>query len=144
MKYWIANEPKFGEQAVYLDSRMYDDENWTSSLADMKALKEAGVEYIAPPLFAMVTVNENGEIVPSDYAKQAKAAGLKMIAWTLERSGPLASGGGWYYQSIEDVTNNDGDALKLLDVLAKDVGVVGVFSDWPATTTFYANCMNIK
>lgn len=144
VKYWIANEPKFGEQAVYLDSRMYDDENWAPSLSDMKALKDAGVEYIAPPLFAMVTVNENGEIVPSDYAKQAKAAGLKMIAWTLERSGPLASGGGWYYQSIEDVTNNDGDALKLLDVLAKDVGVVGVFSDWPATTTFYANCMNIK
>ena len=30
--------------------------------------------------------------------------------------------------------------LTLLDVLAKDVGVIGVFSDWPATTTFYANC----
>ena len=25
----------------------------------------------------------------------------------------------------------------------KDVGVLGVFSDWPATTTFYANCMNV-
>ena len=22
-------------------------------------------------------------------------------------------------------------------------GVLGVFSDWPATTTFFANCMNI-
>ena len=28
----------------------------------------------------------------------------------------------------------------VLDVLARDVGVIGVFSDWPATTTFYANC----
>ena len=64
-----------------------------------------------------------------------------MIAWTLERSGPLANGGGWYYQSIPSATNNDGDTLTLLDVLARQVGVIGVFSDWPATTTFYANCL---
>ena len=23
---------------------------------------------------------------------------------------------------------------------AQDVGIIGLFSDWPATTTFYANC----
>jgi len=28
-------------------------------------------------------------------------------------------------------------------MLAQDVGVIGVFSDWPATTTFYANCMGL-
>jgi glycerophosphoryl diester phosphodiesterase len=27
--------------------------------------------------------------------------------------------------------------------LAKEVGVRGVFSDWPATTTYYANCMGL-
>ncbi|WVM93321.1 hypothetical protein ULG90_04825 [Halopseudomonas pachastrellae] len=32
-----------------------------------------------------------------------------MIAWSLERSGPLANGGGWYYQSITEAINNDGD-----------------------------------
>jgi glycerophosphoryl diester phosphodiesterase len=26
-------------------------------------------------------------------------------------------------------------------VLAQDVGIIGLFSDWPATTTFYANCL---
>ena len=31
--------------------------------------------------------------------------------------------------------------LQLLHVLAQQVGVKGVFSDWPATTTFYANCL---
>ena len=31
--------------------------------------------------------------------------------------------------------------LELTHVLAKDVGVLGVFSDWPATTTFYTSCM---
>jgi len=33
--------------------------------------------------------------------------------------------------------------LRVLDVLARDVGVRGVFSDWPATTTFYANCAGL-
>jgi glycerophosphoryl diester phosphodiesterase len=37
--------------------------------------------------------------------------------------------------------DRDGDMLSLLDVLYRDVGVIGVFSDWPATTTFYANCV---
>jgi glycerophosphoryl diester phosphodiesterase len=61
----------------------------------------------------------------------------------LERSGPLESGGGWYYQSIANAINNDGDMLTLLDVLAKDVGVTGIFSDWPGTVTYYANCMGL-
>ncbi|WP_437495094.1 hypothetical protein WME75_33325 [Sorangium sp. So ce1014] len=29
----------------------------------------------------------------------------------------------------------------MLDVLARDVGVRGVFSDWPATVAYYASCM---
>jgi glycerophosphoryl diester phosphodiesterase len=71
------------------------------------------------------------------------AAGLDIITWTLERSGPLASGGGWYYTGVNDITNNDGDALTALDVLAQEVGVLGVFSDWPGTVTYYANCMHL-
>ena len=42
-----------------------------------------------------------------------------------------------------DGINNDGDVYQLLDVLAKEVEVLGVFSDWPATVTYYANCMDI-
>eukprot|EP00956_Cyclotella_meneghiniana_P009162 scaffold12557_cov75-Cyclotella_meneghiniana.AAC.6 len=37
----------------------------------------------------------------------------------------------------------EGYRLALLHVLSQDVGVLGVFSDWPATTTFYANCMGL-
>lgn len=144
--YWIENEPEFGAQAVYLDGR-YDNEGFdhldpTTYGKSMQELADAGVKYIAPPLWVLVTT-EDGKIVPSVYAKEAKAAGLNIITWTLERSGPLNNGGGWYFQSITDVTNNDGVAFELLDVLAKDVGVVGVFSDWPATTTYYANCMGL-
>lgn len=149
--YWIENEPEFGAQAVYLDDR-YEAEDEDEGLIDpmdastfkptMQELADMGVNYIAPPLWMMVTA-EDGAIVPSVYVEEAKAAGLNLVAWTLERSGPLNAGGGWYFQSIEELTDNDGVAFELLDVLAQDVGVVGVFSDWPATVTYYANCMGL-
>jgi glycerophosphoryl diester phosphodiesterase len=145
--YWIRAEPEYGRQAVYLDGR-YDDQgfnfmNPSTYKPPMAELKRMGVNYIAPPTWMLVTT-ENGKIVPSVYAKEAKKAGLKLITWTLERSGPLASGGGWYYQSIKEVTNSDGVMFELLDVLAKQVGIVGIFSDWPGTVTYYANCMGLK
>ena len=83
-------------------------------------------------------------IVPSAYANASKAAGLDIITWTLERSGFVKDGGGFYYQSVTNVINNDGDAYVVLDVLAKDVGILGIFSDWPATVTYYGNCMRLK
>jgi hypothetical protein len=33
--------------------------------------------------------------------------------------------------------------MKVLDVLAVDVGVLGIFSDWPGTVTYYANCAGL-
>jgi glycerophosphoryl diester phosphodiesterase len=92
----------------------------------------------------LVTLDDDGKIVPSVYAKRAKEAGLEIISWTLERSGPLDEGGGFYYQSIRNAIDNDGDMMVLMDVLAQDVGIVGLFSDWPATTTFYANCFGLE
>ncbi|GAA0303234.1 glycerophosphodiester phosphodiesterase family protein [Rhodovulum strictum] len=149
--YWIENEPEFGAQAVYLDDR-YEAETEIEGLIDpmdpatfkptMQELADMGVRYIAPPTWMLVTI-EDGRIVPSPYAREAKEAGLKIITWTLERSGPLATGGGWYFQSIKDVTDNDGVYYELLDVLAQDVGIEGIFSDWPATVTYYANCMGL-
>lgn len=143
--YWLAAEPEFGKQAVWLDGR-YESEGFdplqpASWQPTMAALKAAGLNIIAPPLWVLVTT-EQGKIVPSPYAKAARAAGLDIISWTLERSGRLSEGGGWYYQSITELTANEGVALQLLDVLAREIGVIGVFSDWPATTTFYANCLS--
>jgi len=144
--YWIKNEPEFGRQAVFLDARYdvegFDPNNAATFEPTMQSLAEQGVNYIAPPLWMLVTL-ENGDIVPSAYAIEAKKAGLKLITWTLERSGPLNTGGGWYYQSIKDATDSDAVMFELLDVLAMDVGVEGVFSDWPATTSYYANCLNL-
>ena len=84
-------------------------------------------------------------MVPSRYAKDVSDAGLKIISWSLERSGILAQDkGGWYYQSVNSVLRNDGDIFEALHVLSHDVGIMGLFSDWPATTTYYANCMQLK
>lgn len=138
--YWIKAEPEFGKQAVFLDETLEKPADVEAAIKRMPELYAKGVRYYAPPLFALVTVSDNGRMVASPLAKAAKAAGLKLITWSLERSGPLKTGGGWYYTGLERIINNDGQILELLDVLANDAGVVGVFSDWPATTTYYANC----
>lgn len=147
VKYWIDNEPEFGAQAVYLDGRYsgdtpLDPSNPDSFSPSMQELADMGVNYIAPPMWFLVTL-ENGKMVPSAYAKEAKAAGLKLITWTLERSGPLTTGGGWYFQSVQPAVSNASSYYEILDVLAQDVEIEGIFSDWPATVTYYANCMGL-
>ena len=144
VKYWINTNPEFADQSVYLDGRDseagFDPSNpatWQPSMAELVA---DDVKILAPPIWMMLTIDNDNTIVPSQYAIDAKAAGLKLIAWSLERSGPLNEGGGYYYQSIADVINNDGDMMTVVDVLAKQVGVMGIFSDWPATVSYYASC----
>ncbi|MGM0985817.1 MAG: glycerophosphodiester phosphodiesterase family protein [Pseudomonadota bacterium] len=151
VRYWIDNEPAFGEQAVYLDDRYSLDDfdhtdpaTWSPS---MEELAEQGVQILAPPMWMLLTANpdaadDESRILPSVYAERARAAGLDLIAWTFERSGPLANDGEWYHRTTDAVVDNDGDKLLTLDVLARDVGILGLFSDWPATVTFYDNCMN--
>jgi glycerophosphoryl diester phosphodiesterase len=106
-------------------------------------IADQGVRIVAPPMWALVTLDDRQTIVPSSYAVAARRAGLDIITWTFERSGLLAAGGGYYYQSIADAIDDDGDAFTLLDVLAQKVGILGIFSDWPATVTYYANCTRL-
>ena len=87
---------------------------------------------------------EAGRIVPSEHARNAREAGLDIVTWTLERSGILADGdNGFYYQTIDDAISHDGDVMAVIDVLARDVVVRGIFSDWPATVSFYASCAGL-
>ena len=148
----------FGKQAVYLDDRYEtitppldpnDPATWTPSMPELVA---QGIKIIAPPMWVLVTV-ENGEIVPSSYAKEARKAGLDIITWTLERSGRIVeevlptqgtASPSFYYQSTLDALHNDGDIIVTLDVLARQVGILGIFSDWAATVTYYANCMGLQ
>lgn len=144
--YWIENEPEFGAQAVYLDGRYssgeFDPLKPETFKPSMQELASWGVNYIAPPIWMLLTVDD-GKIVPSPYALEAKKAGLEIIAWSFERSGSLANGGGWYYQSVKEVLSSDGQVYEVLDVLAQDVGIAGLFSDWPATVSYYASCMGL-
>jgi glycerophosphoryl diester phosphodiesterase len=142
VRYWIQNEPQFGHQAVYLDDLNIPAE--APSQAELEALAAEGVRIIAPPIWALLDLDSDTKIIPSAYAIHAKAVGLKIIAWSFERSGPLKNGGGWYYQTVNPAINNDGDMMDALHVLAKDVGIIGLFSDWPASVTYYANCMSLK
>jgi len=152
IEYWLQNDPRFGNQGVYLDGR-YDDptfdvtnpSTWTPSMDELAA---KGIRYLSPPMWMLLSLDSTGQVVPSIYAEKAKAAGLKIIAWTFERSdlrkGAVKNGvPEWYYQTIGDAVKKDGDKYMVLDVLAKQVGIVGIFSDWPATVTYYANCMDL-
>lgn len=140
--YWIKNEPAFGKQAVFLD----DAEKVADlpSLEELQRYKQEGIQIVAPPIFALLDVKD-GKLAASAYARNARQAGLGIIAWSLERSGLLATGkGGWYYQTVNPAMQRESDMLLAVDVLARDVGVMGIFSDWPATVTYYASCMGLK
>jgi glycerophosphoryl diester phosphodiesterase len=143
VRYWVANEPQFGRQAVFLD-----DAGSPADLPDYAELlgyKAEGINIVAPPTFALLAVDSDNRIVPSEYALNAKAVGLDIITWTLERSGILADGNnGFYYQTIDAAVSREGDMLVVLDVLARDVGIIGVFSDWPAPVSYYASCMGLR
>lgn len=148
--YWIQHEPAFAKQAVYLDSidptanppipRLLPDQ--------LGELKKQGVRIFAPPMWALLAVNDAGEVVPSDYALDIRKAGLDIITWTFERADLRqgAAKAGWYYQFDPQgrAIKKDSDMYKALDVLAREVKILGIFSDWPATVTYYANCMGLK
>lgn len=150
LTYWIEHYPDYAKTAVFLmedvnsakDGKNFDPQNPATWKYDLAELKQKGIQNLAPATWMLVT-NKGGELQMSEFARQAKAHGFGLVTWTVERSYPLSSGGGWYYTGIHDITNNDGDMYKLIDVLHKEVGVKGIFSDWPASVTYYANCRGI-
>jgi glycerophosphoryl diester phosphodiesterase len=148
--YWVKNEPAFGKQAAYLDDANVPAD--VPSASDLKGYAAEGIKIWAPPTWVLLSV-QGGKIVPSQAAKDAKAAGLDLITWTLERSGRIVeevlptkgtASPSFYYQSTLDALTSDGDVMTTLDVLAKDVRILGIFSDWSGTVSYYASCMNLK
>jgi glycerophosphoryl diester phosphodiesterase len=141
--YWIRSEPAFGRQAVYLDDAATVAD--LPSFSDLVDYKQMGINIVGPPIFSLLALDFGNRVVPSQYAKNVKAADLDIITWTLERSGILADGdNGFYYHTFDAAIRREGDMMKVLDVLARDVGILGIFSDWAATVTYYANCMGLK
>jgi glycerophosphoryl diester phosphodiesterase len=105
---WLEEYPdSFGPQAVYLDEEGDDPEDFPAAVARLPELSAKGVNIIAPPInYLFVATGENNEtIVPSSYATAAKAAGLDIITWTAERSGPLtdvAASEDYYFSTFSD------------------------------------------
>ena len=148
--YWIKHEQRFGRQAVYLD----DIDPTVSpplpriSLDELRQLRRAGVQIIAPPIFALLAVDSHDRIVPSQYALDIKNTGFDIITWSFERADLRKGAGpaGFYYLFDADsrAIKKDSDMYKALDALAQQVKIRGIFSDWPATVTYYANCMGLE
>lgn len=147
--YWIQNAPELGRQAVYLDDvdPSANPPIPPLSVAELKDLRQRGVRYFAPPIPALLALDAQDRIVPSTYALDIKREGFKIITWTFERSDLRkgASQAGFYYAFDPQgrAIKKDADMYKALDALARKVGVVGVFSDWPATVSYYASCMGL-
>lgn len=139
--HWLGSAGDYAQQVVYLDDRMFRDRTFSPSLEDFREKRAAGLYAIAPPLPVLLTV-EDDRIVPSRYARLARQAGLELVTWTLERSPPLAiDDQSYYYRGFGQALRGEGDVFEVLRVLHEELQVVGVFSDWPATTTFFANCL---
>jgi hypothetical protein len=48
------------------------------------------------------------------------------------------------FKPFDAAVSREGDTMTVLDVLARQVGIIGIFSDWAATVTYYANCVGLK
>ena len=143
LEYWLEREPEYARQAVLLDNGRLPV--GAPSARRLRRYKAAGINIWAPPLFVLLALDAEGRIVPSRAARAARAAGLDILAWPLERSGNLAApSNGLYYRSIDPATTREGDVMNVIDVLARNVGVRGIFSDWPATVSFYAGCAGLQ
>jgi len=148
--YWVRNAPQFGRQAVYLDSvdPTSNPPVPRLTLDELKELRRQGVRIFAPPMPALLDLDANNNVVPSQYALDIKSAGFKIITWTFERAdlrrGASKAGFYYYFDAQGKAIKKDSDMYKALDVLAKKVRILGIFSDWPATVTYYANCMGLR
>ncbi|MPZ43690.1 MAG: glycerophosphodiester phosphodiesterase [Betaproteobacteria bacterium] len=157
--YWINHTP-YGRQAVFLvdydaakdnillfDTNGKQIEKREDQLKFFAQLRKTKVQIIAPPIPALLAVN-GSRVVPSQLAKDLEAMGFDLITWSFERADLRqgASKAGFYYDfdPTGAALKTDSDMYKALDVLAREVRVLGIFSDWPATVTYYANCMGLK
>ena len=130
VRHWIETHPEFAQQTIWLVPR--PRQITPPTLQELRSLRSQGLNIIAPPIPMLVWQNSKGQVVPTEFARAVKASGLKIITWTFESAKATAAVYG----------DQPGLMLEALDVLAQDIGVSGVFSDWPGTVTYYANCVN--
>jgi len=130
--HWLARYPDYASNVVYLDGRGRNP-LFLPSRRDMDQLFKQGLRYIAPPIPMLLKQDDEGNLRETAYARYANQSGLKLITWTMESR----------LSDIAGFSTQESDRLRVLDALAQRAKVFGVFSDWPATVTRYANCMGL-
>lgn len=144
---WLRYAPDYGGNAVWLMGKAPEPAQDLD--AYFVALASEGFRTVAPPIPLLLELDETGHLRATELARAARGAGLELVTWTLERSGRIRAAqiegrsGDFYLGPVQASLQNDGDVYRVLDALHRVVGVRAVFSDWPATTTFYASCMGI-
>jgi glycerophosphoryl diester phosphodiesterase len=145
---WMAYAPEYARNAILGVGPSPDGK--TQTLAYIDSLRRAGIRTVAPPVSMLLTLDEAGEMVATGFAQDLREAGLEIVAWTLERSGRVQKGRvegsvfDFYLGSVLPSLDNDGDLYRVIHALNVHVGVRAIFSDWPATVTYYANCLGLE
>ncbi|HED18389.1 MAG TPA: glycerophosphodiester phosphodiesterase, partial [Gammaproteobacteria bacterium] len=69
VKFWLQEDPRFGRQAVWLDGRYddpaFDHTNSATWSPGMEELVADGVQIIAPPMWMLLALDDDNNIVPS-------------------------------------------------------------------------------
>ena len=145
---WLAYAPEYARTAIL--GVVTSPLGKTQTLAYVESLRLAGIETVAAPVSILLTLNEDGQLAATDFAKALRKAGIAIVAWTLERSGRIRDGrveespADFYLGSMLPSFDNDGDIYRVIHALNVQVGVRAIFSDWPATVTYYANCVGLE
>ena len=130
--HWLTRHPDYANNVIFLDGRGRNP-LFLPSRRDMDELFRRGLRYIAPPIPMLLRQDDEGNLRETNYARYAIQSGLKLITWTMESR----------LSDIAGFSNQGSDRLLVLDALHQRAQVSGVFSDWPATVTRYANCMGL-
>ena len=122
--------------------------NREDQLTFFAELRKRSVKIIAPAMPALLAVN--GRPRRALAAREGpQGPGLRHHHLDLRARRPAPGArrkAGFYYDfdPTGAAIKKDSDMYKALDVLAREVKILGIFSDWPATVTYYANCMGLE
>ena len=115
---------------------------------DRSRLKRALKSCAERPLFSRTDFSighrGGGTLQFPEHTKESHEAGARMGAGILECDVTFTSDRAHVCRHDQCDLHTTTNILVTLDVLARQVGILGIFSDWAATVTFYANCMGLK
>ena len=145
--YWIGNEPAFGKQAVYLDDRVdggrpgYDAAggracpSWPAKGVQHRGAADVGAGHAG---------RRRARSCPRRTPTAAKGAGPRHHHLDPRALGPAARPAAATTTSRSPPpSTTTATCSRCSTCWRKQVKIRGIFSDWPATVTYYANCMGL-